>query len=215
VILNFAEIEDHFDFESFCASFLRAQNFKIIQGPALGADHGIDIIAEEPTASTGHGFRWAVSCKFFKNAVGSKRDSINSRALINSGCHGIMCIYSSYPTSSLEDELRSVATQNFNGNLRFFSGRDIEDILLRRNIQYRQLLAQYFPQTCQKILNKFAQNRCDCCQKELTQSDFQYLVNYFEHNGSEIASCVSDCCKESIETHLSNNDIVCSCVRLR
>ncbi len=118
-------------FEQFCREFLvEVRKYQIFQGPSRGADGGIDIgVLRE---IEGAPQRWLVSCKHFSHSnesVGRSDEEDILDRVHEHGCTGFMGLYSTIPSSGLEQKLQRLRE---NRNLQF-------EIVDRRLIE-RELL---------------------------------------------------------------------------
>lgn len=153
--LNFKEIPsisseggdtDHF--EKFCQEFINlVLGMSIVKGPSRGADGGIDIGAQES-----NGKKWLVSCKHYAysgNSVGRADEEDILDRIAEHDCNGFMGIYSTIPSSGLEqklERLRKVKGLEY----KIYNSEEIERLLLE-GLQGFRLAKRFFPKSIQNV----------------------------------------------------------------
>ena len=121
-ILRFLEISpahngtERDQFELFAREVLVHEGFTVIAGPDRGADAGRDMIVEETRRGPGGSsiVRWLVSCKHKAHSGQSvtPADEQNLRDRIEThGCDGLICFYSTLPSSGLSTNLVALRPQ--------------------------------------------------------------------------------------------------------
>lgn len=139
-------------FEKFSRDFLAYLGYKIVSGPARGADGGIDLkVLEIRVGEDGQPieFYWLVSCKHYAHSGGSITKEIEAdirdRVEAN-GCQGFMGFYSTIANQSLLDAL-----EGLKGKLEFqlYDNEKIENNLVGVH-SAEDLLMRYFPESFKK-----------------------------------------------------------------
>lgn len=103
-------------FELFARDFLRALNFRILEGPGRGADGGRDMLVEE--ALTGRIFsasrKWLVSAKHFAHSgrsVGDRDEPDPIGRVRKFRASGFLAFYSTIPSSGLDRTLSQIRSE--------------------------------------------------------------------------------------------------------
>lgn len=160
-ILRFPEIPpahsgtERDQFELFAREVLVHEGFTVIAGPDRGADAGRDMIVDEVRRGPGGSsiVRWLVSCKHKAHSGHSvtPADEQNLRDRIEThGCHGLLCFYSTLPSSGLSTNLMALRRQF---ELNIYDPELIERKLLN-NTWGHALAARFMPHS----FGKWVQN---------------------------------------------------------
>lgn len=135
-------------FELFSRDFLELLNYKILEEPDRGADNKKDMIVEETLKGIGARVkkeRWLVSCKHYAHSGRGVKDTdepdISDRLQANN-CVGFIGMYSTVPTTSLTNKLKSL---NDRFEFIIFDREKIERELLD-NLS-NNLFVRYFPKS--------------------------------------------------------------------
>jgi len=95
-------------FELFARDFLVARGFEVLHGPAPGPDGGCDLLITEAGSITQERRRWLVTVKHYAHSrrlVGLYREQDALGRLARFDASGLMCFYSTLPSSALEGHL--------------------------------------------------------------------------------------------------------------
>lgn len=157
MIIDFSEITDHTRFELFVQEYLQIKGYKVEHGPGIGPDGGKDMIVS--LTIEGLTFRFLVSCKHHKKGIGM--DSSDLSKLCQHQCTGFLYVYSSYPTSALNEQIKRSCDAHKTPH-DIISGTDIERDLIE-NPAMRGLIYRYFPKTHRKISGIWNINECPRC----------------------------------------------------
>src|SRR5450755_3978449 len=115
-ILNYTEIPEAHKgsglqdtFEQFAGEFLELLGIHLVERPSRGADSGKDLIAEDVRKGRlgKSSIRYLVSCKhkaFSGSAVSPTDEQDIADRVKRNGCNGFLGIYSTIPTSNLQDK---------------------------------------------------------------------------------------------------------------
>jgi hypothetical protein len=163
-------------FELFARDVLECWGFKVLQGPARGADGGKDLVVEETREGVIEStkLKWLVSCKHFAFSGKSVRpdDEKNVFERVSAaGCNGFLGFYSTLPSAGLSELLhRQSAVQ-----VKLFDHAEIERRLLDTR-EGRHLAERYFPNSVKKLKHTPAKIfdqplaiECDYCGKNLLE----------------------------------------------
>jgi hypothetical protein len=161
-------------FELFTRDVLKSMGFKILQGPARGADRGRDLVVEETRAGLIENttIKWLVSCKHFAHTGESVRPDDEKNVLERvgtAGCGGFLGFYSTLPSNGLSDLLVGQSIE-----VKLFDHEEIERCLLASS-KGRQLVERYFPNSAKRLKHtpakvfgdEVARIECDYCGKNL------------------------------------------------
>lgn len=181
------------DFELFARDLLQAVGFKIVRGPARGADDRKDmIVSEKRTGIIGNTeIRYLVSCKHYAHSKNNKSVGNNDEPdvigrLRNNQCTGFIGFYSTMPSSALDRELTQ--SQQLNPKdleeLLIFDKSIIASLLDTNDDSFR-LYKRYFPNSYIKNMKRESDSqlyhhkpiiRCQLCQKNLLDDFSGQLV---------------------------------------
>lgn len=162
-------------FELFARDALEDRGFKVVVGPARGADGGKDLIVEEMRAGLVEDtkVKWLVSCKHFAPTGQSVRPDDEKNVLERvkaSNCDGFLGFYSTLPSNGLSDLLRRQPIP-----VKLFDHEEIESHLLK-SPSGRRLIERYFPisarklkPTPAKIFDELEPITCGHCGKDLLE----------------------------------------------
>lgn len=141
-------------FELFARDLLEALGFKIIKGPARGADDRKDLIVSEMREGKlgGTEVKFLVSCKHFAHtkqenkSVGNNQEPDIVGRLRNNGCKGFIGFYSTIASEALLRELNDSKRNNPNDleELQVLDKAKIVN-LLHDNEKTLELYKRYFP----------------------------------------------------------------------
>lgn len=160
-------------FELFARDFFKILGYDIIQEPTRGADGGKDLIIKEMRKGQSDlvtEVTWLVSCKHYahsgKAINPSIENNINDRIKSNN-CDGFIAFYSTLPTHSLSETLKSIPHQ-------ILDYRKIESYIIG-NKKYQTLFLRYFPRSYKRweLLN-------------LPYNPIKLFKFYIDHNSFEI-----------------------------
>jgi hypothetical protein len=164
-------------FELFARDVLECMGFRIVQGPARGADGGRDLVVEETRSGLVENtiIRWIVSCKHFASTGESVRPDDEKNVLERvgtTGCDGFLGFYSTLPSNGLSELLRGQSTIE----VKLFDHEEIERCLLA-SPKGRQLVERYFPSSAKQLKHtpakvfgdEAARIECDYCGKNLLE----------------------------------------------
>jgi Restriction endonuclease len=162
-------------FELFARDALDSMGFKVVLGPARGADGGKDLIVEEtrPGLVEDTRIKWLVSCKHFAPTGESVRPDDEKNVLERvkaARCDGFLGFYSTLPSNGLSELLKKQSIP-----VKLFDHEEIERHLLA-SPPGRRLIERYFPTSAAKLRPKPAQIfdepipiNCDHCGKNLLE----------------------------------------------
>lgn len=141
-------------FELFARDLFEALGFKIIKGPARGADDRKDLIVSEVREGKfgGTEVKFLVSCKHFAHtkqenkSVGNSQEPDVIGRLRNNGCKGFIGFYSTIASEGLLRELNDSKKNNLNDieELHILDKAKIVDFL-HANEKTLELYKRYFP----------------------------------------------------------------------
>jgi hypothetical protein len=166
-------------FELFARDFFDTQSFSILQGPGRGVDRGRDLIVGEAVTGmlTATARRWLVSAKHKagsgKSVTPQDEPDPIGRVRVHSA-DGFMAVYSTLPSSTLDDTFDRMRSQNINVHV-FDRGR-IEKALLSDS-RLRPVFKTYFPRSYDRFMSEAARPipytgalmplPCEHCGKDL------------------------------------------------
>lgn len=176
-MINLAEISaDGEDWEAFARDFLVELGFQVTSPPDRGPDGGKDILIVENLQGSlnSYPFHWLVSCKHNVHggsAVGVDNEPSILERLKVFKADGFLGFYSTKPSSSLNERLRSLRDNNDIKDYRIFDGRLIENYLTR--LGYSKLVLRYLPESyirlkpLHKVIDDYVPLNCEVCGKDL------------------------------------------------
>lgn len=205
-------------FELFSRDFLNYLDLNILSDPDRGPDGGKDIIVEETMKGVlgDEKRRFLVSCKHNAHngkSVGVEDEQNISDRIKQHGCDGFIGVYSTLPSSSLNERIHKLGIPCFT-----FDHERIESELLKDD-DGLVLLKRYFPLSfkrwCQenpepaKIFIERPTLECDCCHRNLLDGEdngiyvLLYENNFTDSNDRKVKinadmyfACKGDCDKK-------------------
>jgi Restriction endonuclease len=188
-------------FEQFASELLKHIGHTEVRGPSRGPDGGRDLIVEEVRKgiSRDSKIRWLVSCKHFVHggrAVGVKDESDISDRVNQHGCSGFLGIYSTLPSTALEERLKQ---QSFEYQL--LTPEQIEKYLLD-SPEALKLAERFFPESMKNwsrenpkpavLFRDTIEVRCENCGRDLLDGPKKgiYVVLYRYEEKQKIISGV-------------------------
>lgn len=204
--------------ELFAADYLALQGYEIVDRPSRGPDLGKDLIINETRKGIGREtiIRWLVSCKHKAHsgrAVGLDDEPDIIERVENWRCSGFMGFYSTLPSSSLLERLKSLESR-----LEFLivDRSQIEGGLL--SPRGSDLARRYFPQstgrvernnpTPAEIFDNPPALACEYCGRDLLnppQGVYALWRKVTPKLGPTTYADFHVACKGSCDRHLSHN----------
>lgn len=165
--------------EFFARDFFDARGFKIRRGPARGPDGGRDLLVVESRigVESEEEFVWLVSAKHYAHSgsavsAGDEEDPLGR--LNQHGVGGFIAFYSTLPSTSLEEKLKTV--ERAGRKLSIYDRSRIEKILIE-NPALKMVVRRYFPKSLKKwrgeattpttIWDSYSPLNCKVCDKDL------------------------------------------------
>lgn len=189
-MIDYTEIQNGEMWELFARDFLSELGFFIETSPDRGSDAGKDLlVSERLKGNLGlYDFRWLVSCKNFATSGKSVNEDEEKNIIerIESfEADGFIGIYSTVPSSGLNNRLKSLRDKLKIKDFRIFDGKLIENHLIR--VGFSTLLLRYFPISYSKIrplalvAREYLPLECKVCDKDLLKALYEE-----EYNGNII-----------------------------
>ena len=192
--VDFTEIESSMDWELFAQAFFRSKGFNIIEGPSVGSDGGTgkDLIIEEVKNSEFGEIRrrFLVSCKHYAHREKSesvKESDEKEKIDVNlylEDCAGFIGFYSTYPTSTLLENLKKLKAKK-NQVIEIFDYERIEEYLLLGDKE-NNLLKIFFTKSYKKWKNLSGkeieknQNFKSIFEEDFKIKDKEYFKKYYQ-----------------------------------
>lgn len=161
-------------FELFAREVLDFLGFRVLQGPARGADLGKDLIVEETRAGLIENtkIKWLVSCKHFAHSGRSVRPDEEKNVFERvsaAACDGFLGFYSTLPSAGLSELLHRQSAVP----IKFYDHEEIERHLIASPAG-RTIANRYFPNSAKKLRHTPAKIfddakplECEHCGKNL------------------------------------------------
>jgi hypothetical protein len=183
-------------FELFAADFLESLGFEVVTRPGRGQDLGQDLeVIEQRTGVAGQTtIRWLVSCKHKAHSGRSVKltDEENLVERVEGKhCHGFLGFYSTLPSSSLVERLKSLSNRF---EYQIFDRGRIEKYLLAENSKI--VAARFFPKSMDRcravhrrpadVFSELELLACHACGKNLLSPKASGILVLWEaYDGSQ------------------------------
>ncbi len=195
--IDFREISNEnsaIEFERFVADLLKASGWAINQGPGVGPDNRVDIIAEKEDKSlTGKSVtkRYIVDCKHRAHGVENRnvspRDMGNFQIVPGREYQGWLLVTSSNLTSGLISDIERANSQNPGIEFNYWDKNHLTEFLLQD--EYRDVLRQYFPESYKKLTDELVpsiKEIKELCEKWSDERDLNEVFKFDEDDLSRI-----------------------------